>query len=59
MRSYAVPRLNRALILFEVFTEDDHKLILFFQSKFRYLVIIEYDAIVAHVQKIEGEKPAN
>ena len=25
----------------------------------RYLVIMEYDAIVAHVQKIEGQKPAN
>ncbi|MFC1844091.1 hypothetical protein ACFLZ5_04815 [Thermodesulfobacteriota bacterium] len=25
----------------------------------RYLVVMEYDAIVAHVQKIEGGKPAN
>ena len=25
----------------------------------RYLVIMEYDAIVSHVQKIEGGKPAN
>ena len=25
----------------------------------RYLVVMEYDAIVAHVQKIEGRKPAN
>ncbi len=25
----------------------------------RYLVVMEYDAIVAHVQKIEGKKPAS
>lgn len=25
----------------------------------RYLVVMEYDAILAHVEKIEGEQPAN